>query len=522
MKENKRKSVWKRLMASLLAVSMMSVMFTGCGGEANTSEQTASNTENVQQAQEKDTLKVALTDEPNFLSTCDHDSLAAVQMNLLTFNGLTRIDYETLTPVCDLAESYTQDSGLEWTFKLKQNIKFHDGSDCTAEDVDASLMYAKTFPGSLNYTGNIDHCEVVDPYTVKIVTSVPTPNLLADLAYHYNFILPKELVESGHNFSESPIGTGPYKFVSWNKGNDLKFEAFDGYFDDARKAQIKNLEFSIIPEGATRTMALEAGEVDFVYSVSTTDINRLKENSKVTVAEKVSLESFFLYLNCLNTPFKDENLRKAVSYALNREEIVVGALNGFGTPSYSCTSAGYAEFTDKNAYTYDLDKAKEYMAAWGGDPSTVTLDIICNNQTKKSIATIIQAQLAPLGINVTINEMDSATYQAAMTETELTAAIVSWSPSNAMTYVQRFHKSRRESTPTSMVNEELDKMIEEMNVTMDAEKRGEMITNIIAKTDELCPFVPIYLVNYFRAYDANLKNVVLGATGYVDFSTMSW
>lgn len=66
MKENKRKSVWKRLMASLLAVSMMSVMFTGCGGEANTSEQTASNTENVQQAQEKDTLKVALTDEPNF------------------------------------------------------------------------------------------------------------------------------------------------------------------------------------------------------------------------------------------------------------------------------------------------------------------------------------------------------------------------------------------------------------------------------------------------------------------------
>lgn len=89
-------------------------------------------------------------------------------------------------------------------------------------------------------------------------------------------------------------------------------------------------------------------------------------------------------------------------------------------------------------------------------------------------------------------------------------------------YVQRFHKSRRESTPTSMVNEELDKMIEEMNVTMDAEKRGEMITNIIAKTDELCPFVPIYLVNYFRAYDANLKNVVLGATGYVDFSTMSW
>ena len=515
----KKTNLAKKSLSIALAVCMSAMLFTGCGNNASVGEN-AANEGNA--AESKDSLKVALTDEPNFLSTCDHDSLAAVQMNLLTFNGLTRIDFETLEPVCDLAESYTQDSDLEWTFKLKENVKFHDGSEFTAEDVDATINYAKSFPGSSSYTGNIDHCEVIDPHTVKIVTSVPTPNLLADLAYHFNFILPKALIEKGHDFSASPIGTGPYKYISWNKGNDLKFEAFEEYFDSDRKGKIKNLQFVIIPEGATRTMALEAGEVDFVYSVSSTDINRLKENPKIAMAEKVSLENFFLYFNCLNTPFENADLRKAVSYALNREEIVVGALNGFGTPSYSCVSAGYAESTDRNNYTYDLEKAKEYMAAWGGDPSTVTLDIICNNQTKKAIATIIQNQLSPLGIKVTINEMDSATYQAAMRETSLTSAIVSWSPANAMTYVQRFHNTRRENTPTSMVDAELDKMIEEMNVTMDSAKRSAMITEIIAKANELCPFAPIYLVNYFRAYDANLKNVSLSATGYVDFNTMSW
>ena len=107
---------------------------------------------------------------------------------------------------------------------------------------------------------------------------------------------------------------------------------------------------------------------------------------------------------------------------------------------------GYAESTDENAYTYDPELAQQYLDAWGGDPSTVSLDIICSNDTKTAIATIIQAELAELGINVNIEETDDATYQAAMRTTDLTSAIVSWSPANAMTYVQRFHSDRRNQT----------------------------------------------------------------------------
>ena len=241
------------------------------------------------------------------------------------------------------------------------------------------------------YTGSIASVEAVDPYTVKITTSSPTPNLLYDLAYHYNMILPKSLIDSGNDFSANPVGTGPYKFTAWNKGNSITFEAFDEYFDETRKPSIPNLEFVIIPEGSTRTMSLESGEVDFVYSVAGSDIERLQSTEGITVDQVVSVENFFLYLNCVNTEFADENLRKAIAYGINREDIVAGALNGYGTPSYSCVSMGYAESTDENAYSYDPELAKQYLDAWGGDPSTVTLDIICSNDTKTAIATIMQA-----------------------------------------------------------------------------------------------------------------------------------
>jgi len=524
----------KRCAAFLLAACMVLSLLAGCGGkpasdggEGSTSGKpsagdTSTSGGSTGGSTEKDSLTVALTDEPDYLSTCDHDSLMGVQMNLLVYNGLVRIDMETLTPVCDLAESYTQDSDLEWTFQLRQGVKFHNGEELTAEDVVASIEYAQTFPSSAIYTASMEKVEAVDEHTVKITTSSPTPNLLFDLGYHFNFILPKSLIDSGNDFSANPVGTGPWKFVSWDKGNAIKFEAFDEYFDASRKPAIQNLEFVVIPEGSTRTMSLESGDVDFVYSVASSDIDRLKSTDNIAVEQIVSVENFFLYLNSVTTAFEDENLRKAVAYAINREDIVAGALNGYGTPSYSCVSMGYAESTDENSYSYDVDKAKEYMAAWGGDPSTVTLDIICSNDTKTAIATIMQNQLAAIGINVSINEMDAATYNEAMRTTDMVAAIVSWSPANAMTYVQRFHSTRRQNTPACMADDHMDQLVEEMNTTMDAEARTEMIQNIIAEANDLCWFVPIYQVNYFRAHDAGLKNVVCSATGYVDFCTMSW
>ena len=214
---------------------------------------------------------MALTSEPPNLSTCDHDSLISVGMNMLTFNGLVRIDNASLKPELDLASDYKVENDVDWIFTLKQGVKFHNGDDFTAADVVATLEYAKSLPATTTYTSNMKSIEAVDDYTVKITTNEPYAGLLYDLGYHFNWILPKGLIESGNDFNENPIGTGPYKLVEWVSGDHLTFEAFDDYFDAERKAKIKNLEFTIIPEGVTRALALETGEVDFVWETNGAD-----------------------------------------------------------------------------------------------------------------------------------------------------------------------------------------------------------------------------------------------------------
>ena len=214
----------------------------------------------------------------------------------------------------------------------------------------------KNFPGSANYTRNIKTIEAVDDKTVKIVTEVPYAGLPADLAYHYNFIVPEELIESGHDFNSEPVGTGPYKFVSWQYGDSLNFVGFEEYFDAERKASIPNLVFKIIPEGTSRTIALEAGEVDFVYDVPSADVERLKSDEKFEVKEITSVENFFLGINLEKEPFNDVNVRQAINYGINREDVIAAALNGYGASNYTAIAMGYEGDTDAGAAVYDLDK----------------------------------------------------------------------------------------------------------------------------------------------------------------------
>lgn len=517
-----------RKMKKLLCLCMTAALSLGSLAGCSTKNPAPSDGETVGAQNEesggekKDTLTVALTSEPPSLTTCDHDSIVGVYMNLLTYNGLMRVDHETLEVVPDLAESYTVENETEWTFVLKDGIKFHDGSDCTAQDVAASIEWAKTFPGSANYTRNIKTIEAVDDKTVKIVTEVPYAGLPADLAYHYNFIVPEELIESGHDFNSEPVGTGPYKFVSWQYGDSLNFVGFEEYFDAERKASIPNLVFKIIPEGTSRTIALEAGEVDFVYDVPSADVERLKSDEKFEVKEITSVENFFLGINLEKEPFNDVNVRQAINYGINREDVIAAALNGYGASNYTAIAMGYEGDTDAGAAVYDPDKAKEYLDKWGGDPSSIVLPIICSNETKVAVATVIQSNLSKLGIQVEVVSTDTATYFADWEAGNYTGLISSWSPSNSLTYVQRYHSDRALTYPGSLKDEEVDKMVRDAESTIDDTERIGKIKTIVETVNGLAPQISLYQPLMFRAYSADLGGVTASATGYVGFNDMYW
>ena len=469
-----------------------------------------------------DALKIAFTSEPPQISTCDHDSLISVGINMLTFNGLTRIDNESLLPEMDLAESYTVENDVDWIFKLKQGVKFHNGADFTAEDVVATIAYAKTFAGSSNYTKNIASVEAVDDYTVKITTTQPYAGLLYDLGYHYNWILDKDLIDEGHDFNADPIGTGPYKFVDWKKGESLNFTRFDDYFDKDRAPKIKDLTFTIIPEGASRTIALESGEVDFVWEVNGADAATIEADDSLYLHKVDTVDNVILFFNNDREPYNDANFRHAINCAINRDDIISGALNGYGLVNYSSLAQGLEGWSDEGADQYDLAKAKEYLAAWGGDPSSVTMKILVSNEVRATIGTIIQANLSELGINAEVEQLDVAAYFDEQKTGNFDTYIASWSPSNSLTYVQRFDSARRESNPGAFGSPETDAMIEEAAKTLDDDARYALIKDIVTTVNEQCPQVSLYQTQWLRAYNKDLQGVVLSGTGYTDWNMMYW
>lgn len=517
-----------RLFCLLFVIAFMIGMLTGCGGTAATPVAEAESTEAVEVVAEpvavKDTIVVANSDEPPSLSPYDHNAIYSDYMNQLTYNGLFRLD-ETSNPVPDLVDTYENVSETEWLFKIHDGIKFHDGTTMTSADVKASLDFAKTFPAITAYTSSYDSVEIVDGLTVKVITIGPSSGLLYDLAYHSNYIVPKALIDNGNDFNTNPIGSGPYKYVNWTLGDKIEFVMFEDYFDKSAMPTIKNLIWKFIPEGSSRSIGLEAGEIDLLVEVDTTDIARLKENANVEVIEHPGFTHNWLMINNEVPPFDNPLVRKAISTAINRESVIEVALNGLASLAISQTPAGMLGESEVNAEGYNLDLAKQYIAESGIDPATIELDIICSNETKRRAAEVIQSNLAEIGITkVTMTSMDLATYLQVTGEGTYTSAIGGYRAFNMVAFLQNtFHSSAiGGSNKTRLNNPEVDALIEQAAATVDPVEREKVLKEVTELLNKITPQAPIYQELYIRAFNKDLGGVAINSAGVLRINVLYW
>lgn len=531
-----------RILCLLLAVMFVFGMVSGCAGDSSGApagtgdatpgaDGTPGDTGDAAgtAAPKKDTLTVAVQDEPPTLGTTDHDALAAENMNRLLYNALMRIG-DDLKPVPDLYKEYAVENDANgeptiWTFKLHEGVKFHDGTVMTSADVVASIQAAQASASTFTYTKAIKTIEAVDGLTIKITTDGPSVTLLYDLCAHANMILPKALLDSGNDFNSNPVGTGPYKFVKWTRGDKLEFEAFEEYFDAENKASIKNLVYKIIPEASSRTIALEAGEVDLVVEVPATEKSVLSANENITVYEHPTFGLPCLVVNNDVKPFDNAYVRKAISSAVDRESIILAVMEGMATPAVSICPTGLGGENTENFDGYDMEKARAYLAAWGGDPSTIKLSIICNNEPKRKIAEIIQENLKDIGIIVDIESMDLATYMAATSKGDYTAYIGGYpGSSDLLNYITvLFHSSNLNGTNRArMVNSEIDRLIDEASRTMDEAAREAIVKRAVGILNDLCPMVALFQEISLKAYDKDLQGFNVNMFSKININQLSW
>ena len=506
-----------RVTSLLLALVMSAGLLAGCSSDGSS----GNNSSSGEGGAAKDSITIATMGETPSLSPTEHNAVAGDYMNLLTYNKLFKSDMD-MNPVPDLVDSYENISDTEWQFKIKQGVKFHDGSEMTVEDVKASLDWAQGFAEVNLYNKDIVSVDIVDETTVKITTDGPDAMLLDNLCHHGNSIVPKKLIDEGHDFNTEPIGTGPYKLVEWNRGDSLVFEAFEDYFGGA--PAIKHMTWKIIPEGSSRTIALEAGEVDFIVEVENMDADRLRENPDVEVIEYENTSVNWLMLNNEKPGLDNENVRHAINTAIDKESVITVALNGMGKPALSQMPMNFAGATEENADTYDAAKAQEWLDQSGVDPSTISLPIICSDDTKKRAGEVIQANLKEIGINATIENMDLATYLSATAEGDYTAAIGGYTSSSLLGYVVGvYHSSSiNASNKTRLNNAEVDALIDKAKTTLNEEERIATLEELSALLNSICSQAPLYQPTTLRAYNSNLQGVEVSDSGYLYFENVSW
>ncbi|MDR2758580.1 MAG: ABC transporter substrate-binding protein [Spirochaetaceae bacterium] len=385
---------------SFVVVLLTAVLLASCGGEKEGT---------VSQEVKKDSLTIAVLADPATFDLFVATSMLEGQIGNNIYDNLLFFDDQgNIKPY--LAERHeVSNDGLEYTFWLRKGVKFHNGEELKADDVAFSIEYGKDTPLGQDTCSIIGKVEVIDDYTIKLFLSEPYASFMSELCGDqfpiYNRKALTEATAGGQAYGANPVGTGSYKFVSREAGVEVKFEAFQDHFQGP--APIRYLTYRIIPDDFTAGVALQTGEVDFIWTIGAATATSLGEDSNLTVTQDPSNRVNFITMNTEKPPFNNVKLRQAVNYAIDRDAVRDIVYEGNSTNKDHMAfpwMAGYAEPAVK--YNYDPAKAVALAMEVGvSKDKPVTVSYIYTASSQK-VGEAIQPYLAEIGINLTLDVME--------------------------------------------------------------------------------------------------------------------
>ncbi len=322
-------------------------------------------------------------------------------VNGTIYEGLTAIDKELRT-VPGLAEKWEVSADAKtYTFTLRSNAKFHDGSAMTAEDAAASLkrVMGKDIASPLaSRLAAVDKIETPNATTLVVTLKEPSAPLLTSLALIA--VVPKAFETNKDALQKAPIGTGPFKFKEWQPNGFIELEKHTGYWSAGKPASA-GVKFNIVPESATRQVGLGSGQYALLPNIDAATALQLKGKPGIKLSETLELAYTLVGMNTSKAPFDNPKVREALNFAIDRNEIVQAALFGAGVPGGPLSPAlkDWALDTKSYAcYTPSKDKAQALLQEAGVTPS-ITL-LVLPRQDIKDIAQVVQQQLNNAGFKV--------------------------------------------------------------------------------------------------------------------------
>lgn len=491
-----------------------------------------------------DALSSSSIAEPiNLIPAISSDS-ASHQVAGYIYNGLVKYDKD-LNLTGDLASKWEiSKDNKSITFYLKKGVKWHDGVEFTAEDVKFTYEFMISDDTPTSYDGDfrkIKDFQVIDDYTVKVTYDKPYAPALNSWGM---WIMPSHLLKNTSatksTLQRKPIGTGPYILDEWDTGKSITLKAFDDYFEG--KPKIERIIFRIIPDQATQFMELLNGSID-IMGLNPMQAAKQTSNSRyINQYNTYSyLDSAYTYVgyNLRKAPFDDVLVRRALSYATPKEDIVNGIIFGKGqvaTGPYKPNTYWYNPNVER--YDYNIEKAKSLLAQAGYKDSNndgilekngkkLQFDLITNqgNTTRSQIAEILQRSWAEIGVKVNIRILEWATFiNEYINKGNFDAIVMGWNIVQDPDIFDVWSSSRCGGNGLNFIcykNEEVDRLLEVGQSTYDNAERKKAYDKIQEILAEDAPYTFLYVPDSNTALSKRFRNINPAPAG-ISYNFIDW
>jgi peptide/nickel transport system substrate-binding protein len=442
---------------------------------------------------------------------------AAIQKHF--YETLVFLDQE-LKPIPSLATSWKMIDDLTWEFKLRQGVSFHNGEPFNAAAAKFSIERCKTHPKSqYNYmVPNYEAITVVDDYTIRYKTKVPTPEMLI-MINAVCMVPPKYFSEwdakDWPHLNHNPVGTGPYKFIEWVKDDHMTMTANKDWWGG--KVDFPEVVIRPIPEDATRVAALISGEIDIAWGVPIPDIPRIEKDKNTYVSRVPSQRVIYMLFDIFTdkggkapemqpgipagkpNPFKDIRVRKAVAHAINVDEVIKYVMEGSAYPATQLVSKyvdGYNPDIKKPEFNPELSKK---LLAEAGYPNGFAFNIDCPNDryiNDQSVTEAIAHQLTKVGLKPTVIAQPKSVFFPKISRHESPLFLAGWGTlswqATFSTYYKKRMKGQGRMNRGRYYDPEMDKRIDAANIVMDDKKRQALRRAVAADIDALYYTLALY------------------------------
>ena len=407
----------KILLKSFIFILVLGAL-TACSTVTGGEDQAETDNEKAGESDDR-TLNVSLGADMLTWDIHNHTTTSTESVHVNVFDYLIMRDWENDGEfVPHLATSWEKIDDVTWEFELRDDVKFHNGDQLTAEDVKFTLERVANDNSLKSYThyDKIDHVEVIDDYKFQIITDGPDPMLLSRISRQASGILPKNYIEENgmDEFQKNPIGSGPLKFESWSRDSEVVLVPNEEYFGD-KVTDWDKVVFKAITENSTRVSELLTGGLDIAANIPSSDWDRVDSSENDSLVTGPSNRTYLLFLRTDDdSPTGDVKVRQAIDYAIDDEALVEQLLGGGGTPSLTRVNPGNLGFNEElyDDFNYDPDYAKELLKEAGSEDG-LSLEIMGSKGRylqDSEVLQLVAGMLSEVGIEVKTNSLEYSVF----------------------------------------------------------------------------------------------------------------